>query len=66
MKLTHYKFRLGLGFLFAALGLVFTVAAIYEFFGPRAHGLGYFYEFVTVGPLLFLAGIGCCFDKNDT
>ena len=66
MKLTRYKFGLGLGFVFATLGLVFTVAAGFEFFGPRAHGLGHFYEFIAVGPLLLLVGLGCCFDKDAT
>jgi hypothetical protein len=65
MKLTHYKFRLGLGLLFAALGLTLTIAAIGELVGARPHGLGHFYEVVFVGPMLFIAGVGCCFDKND-
>jgi len=65
MKVTRYKFKLGLGLLFAVFGLGFTVASIYEFLGTRPHGLGNFYEFVTVGPLLLLAGLGFCFDKDD-
>jgi hypothetical protein len=65
MKLTRFKFRLGLGLLFAALGIVFIVASIFELVGPRAHGLLRFYEFVAIGPLLFLSGAACCYDKDD-
>ena len=65
MKVTRYKFRLVLGLLFTLFGLAFTVASIYEFLGPRPHGLGNFYEFVTVGPLLLLTGVGFCFDKDN-
>jgi hypothetical protein len=65
MKLTRYKFRFCLGVLFAASGLFFTAAAIHEFVGSRPHGLLRFYEFLLTGPLLFLSGVGCCFDKKD-
>ena len=65
MRLTRYKFRLGLGLLFGAFGLFFTVLSIFEFFGPRPRGLSRFYEFVAVGPLLLLTGVGFCFDKAD-
>ena len=64
MRLTRYKFRLGLGLLFATLGVAFVAASIHEFTGPRPHGLLRFYEFIAVGPLLLLAGVGCCLDKN--
>ena len=64
MKLTRYKFRLGLGLFFMALGVVFIVASICEFFDSRPHGPLRFYEFIAVGPLLLLSGFGCCYDKD--
>ena len=64
MRLTHYKFRLGLGLFFTALGVAFIAVSVREFAGPRPHGLLRFYECIAVGPLLLLGGIGCCFDKD--
>ncbi len=46
------------------LGAMFIVASICEFFGSHPHGLLRFYEFIAVGPLLLLSGVGCCYDKD--
>ena len=66
MKRARYRFQFNLfGILFAALGLVFSVGAVYAFVGFRPHGLGHFYEFATVGPLLLLSGIAACVHRNE-
>ena len=66
MKRASYRFQSNLfGILFAAIGLVFSIAAVYEFVGSHPHGSGHFYEFAPVGALLLLSGIGACVRKNE-
>ena len=66
MKLTRHKFGLGLGLFFAAVGVVFIIAAIHELVGNRPHGWEHFHEFGIVGPMLLLVGIGFCFEKRSS
>jgi len=65
----HPKFSrdwltLGLGLILAALGIVFTLAAVSAFFGSRAHGLLPFYEFIGIGPLMLTTGVLVALDKK--
>lgn len=64
LRFSRDWFTLGLGLVLAALGIVFTFAAVSAFFGSRAHGLLPFYEFIGIGPLMFTAGVLIGFDKN--
>ena len=59
-------FTLGLSLLMAGMGLFFTLAAVSVFFGPRAHGLVPFYEFIGIGPLKLTSGVLVGFDKKKT
>jgi len=64
LRFSRDWFTLGLGLLLAGAGFIFTLAAVWAFFGPRSHGLLPFYEFIGIGPLLLTTGILLGFDKK--
>ena len=65
MKCGHFKFQFNFfGALSGVLGLAFLLAAAWEFFGFRSHGVGHFYEFAPVGALLLLSGLGACIHRR--
>jgi hypothetical protein len=65
LRFTRDWLTLVLGLLMAGAGLFFTVAAVWAFFGPRAHGLLPFYESAGIGPLLLFTGVLAGFDKKQ-
>ncbi|HXI73623.1 MAG TPA: hypothetical protein VNN22_25045 [Verrucomicrobiae bacterium] len=64
-RFTRNKFRVALGFLITAAGLLLTCFAILEFFSHAHGGLG-FYELIGIGPLLLFTGVSFCFDSRNT
>lgn len=64
LRFSRDWFTLGLGLFMASVGLCLTVAAVWAFFGSRAHGLLPFYELIGVGPLLLATGILVGFEKR--
>src|SRR5262245_46125349 len=52
-----------LALVMAVPGVCFTIAAIWNLFGSKPHGLLSFYEFVGIGPLLVTVGI-LAFDRK--
>jgi hypothetical protein len=64
LRFSRDWFSLGLGLLLVGVGFLFTLSAVWAFFGHRSHGLLPFYELIGIGPLLLTAGVLLGFDKR--